>query len=107
MATGDDKQDPTSTTEVPSSHEVPGIEVDLGSPLNIPGTDVVVSAADFGMERAPGFGLSLFKDLPPLPVPDEDDGQDAPNAQLTQGHPSPKGGMSVLFFILMLTLVAC
>ena len=59
------------------------------------------------MEHAPSFGLSLFKDLPPLPVPDEDEGQDAPKTQLTQGGSSPKGGMSVLFFILMLILVAC
>ena len=89
-----DEQNPTSTPGVSSSCEMPDVEVDMGSPLSIPGTDLVVSATDFEVERAPGFGipiLSLFKDLPPLPVPDEAKGKDAPETQLTQNGPSPKG----------------
>jgi len=86
--TGDNKQNQTSTAGGPSSRDVPDVEVDMGSPLNILGTDVMVSAADFKVEHAPGFGLSLFKALPPLPVPDEDEGQDT---QPTQDAPLPKG----------------
>ena len=93
MVTVDDEQDPTSTTEVPSSHEMPDVEVDLGSPLNIPGTDVAVSPADLEVERAPDFGtplLPLSTDSPPPSVPDENKGKDVPRMQPTLLH---KGGI--------------
>ena len=107
---GDDKQNPAITTGVPSPREMPNVEVDMGSPVNIPGTNVAVSAADFEVEPAPGFGiplLSLFKDLPPLPPPEEDEREDAPKTRLTQDSPSRKGGISLLFFAALLTLFAC
>ena len=86
--TGDDKRNPA--TGVPSSREMPDAVVDLGFPLNIPGTDVVVSTPNFEVERAHGFGTRL----PSLfPVPDEGEGNDAPKTQLTQGGPSRKGGI--------------
>ena len=107
---GDDKQNPAITTGVPSPREMPNVEVDMGSPVNIPGTNVAVSAADFEVEPAPGFGiplLSLFKDLPPLPVPDEDEETDVPKTEPMEDSLSSKGGISVLLFAALLTLFAC